>query len=110
MNIFLISLVVERTSEICITARGFCPVFFGSVHNEQGFACLRCGHKAHADTNAGKVIAGRGMKSVRDQTVVVNCEKRCAYKRRLKTGRESSGVPVDADVSWGDAQAESAQW
>ena len=50
------------------------------------------------------------MKSVRDQTVVVNCEKRCAYKRRLKTGRESSGVPVDADVSWGDAQAESAQW
>jgi putative transposase len=80
---------------------------------EQRFICKSCGHMAHADTNAGKVIAKRGIKAVRDQKVIVKACKRTAYKRRkpkecLDTeflGREPSGVPVDARVSHGEAQA-----
>jgi hypothetical protein len=49
---------------------------------------------------------------VRDQTVVVKPVKRTAYKKRkLKEllGQELSGVPVDARLSHGEAQAISMQ-
>jgi putative transposase len=80
--------------------------------HEQAFVCKRCGHTAHADTNAGCVIAGRGIKAVRDQTVVVKSVKRTAYKKRkpkIDSGQELSGVPVDARISRGEAQAISMQ-
>ena len=80
--------------------------------HEQAFVCKRCGHTAHADTNAGRVIAGRGIKAVRDQSVVVKPVKRTAYKKRKPkefSGQELSGVPVDARISHGAAQALSMQ-
>ena len=88
----------------------------GHIHpdnrHEQRFVCQRCGYVAHADTNAGKVITARGFKAVRDQTVVVKSVKRTAYKKRkpkIDSGQELSGVPVDARVSHGEAQAISMQ-
>jgi putative transposase len=87
---------------------------------EQRFICRSCGYMTHADTNAGKVIAKRGIGLVRDQKVIVKACKRTAYKRRKPKetksvcdkeilGREPSGVPVDARVSQGEAQAISLQ-
>ena len=88
----------------------------GHIHpdnrHEQRFACQRCGHEAHADTNAGKVIAARGIKAVRDQKVIAKAVERTAYKKRkpkIGLGQELSGVPVDARVSHGEAQAISMQ-
>jgi putative transposase len=80
--------------------------------HEQRFVCQRCSHEAHADTNAGKVIAKRGKKAVRDQSVVVKPVKRTAYKKRkpkIDSGQELSGVPVDVRISQGEAQALSMQ-
>ena len=80
--------------------------------HEQRFVCQRCGHEAHADTNAGKVIAARGIKAVRDQSVVVKPKKRTTFKKRRPkeySGQELSGVPVDARISHGEAQAISMQ-
>ena len=78
----------------------------GHIHpdnrSEQRFVCQRCGHTAHADSNAGCTIAARGVQAVRDQSVVVKPKKRTAFKKRKAkdlTGREPSGVPVDGDVS-----------
>jgi hypothetical protein len=65
-----------------------------------------------SDTNAGKVIAARGIKAVRDQTVVVKPVKRTAYKKRKPKElleQELSGVPLDACVSHGEVQAISMQ-
>ena len=91
-------------------------VLGGHIHpdnrHERQFVCQRCGHEAHADTNAGKVIAATGIKAVRDQTVVAKSVKRTAYKKRkpkIDLGQELSGVPVDARVSHGEAQAISMQ-
>lgn len=88
----------------------------GHIHpdnrNEQRFVCQRCGYPVHADTNAGAVIAQRGIRAVRDHTVVAKPVKRIAYKKRKpkdSTGQELSGVPVDARVSQGAAQARSPQ-
>ena len=88
----------------------------GHIHpdnrHEQRFVCQRCGYVAHADTNAGKVIAARGVKAVRDQKVVAKAVKRTAYKKRkpkIDSGQEMSGVPVDARISRGEAQAISMQ-
>ena len=75
----------------------------------QRFFCQRCGHRAHADTNASQVIKGRGIRAVREQTVVVKAVKQCAYKKRKISGRESSGVPVDGDVSQSKAKAKPLQ-
>jgi hypothetical protein len=49
---------------------------------------------------------------VRDQAVIVKTRKRTAFKRRkpqIGLGQELSGVPVDARVSHGEAQAVSTQ-
>ena len=88
----------------------------GHIHpdnrHEQRFVCQHCGHEAHADTNAGNVIAARGIKAVRDQTVIAKSVKRTAYKKRkpkIDSGQELSGVPVDARISHGEAQAMSMQ-
>jgi hypothetical protein len=67
---------------------------------------------AHADTNAGKVIAKRSIKAVRDRKVIVKACKRTAHMRRKPKEcfdteclrREPSGLPVDACVSHGFQQ------
>lgn len=105
----VLSVPAAYSSQECSSCRHIHP----DNRHEQRFVCQRCGHAEHADTNAGKVIAGRGVKAVRDQTVVVKAVKRSAYKKRRPkeySGRESSGVPVDADVSRGQAQAKTTQW
>jgi putative transposase len=80
--------------------------------HEQRFVCQRCGAELHADTNAGKVIAKRGKKAVRDQSVVVKPKKRTAFKKRRPkeySGQELSGVPVDARISHGMVQTKFMQ-
>ncbi|WP_146039467.1 MULTISPECIES: RNA-guided endonuclease TnpB family protein [unclassified Variovorax] len=76
----------------------------------QRFACQRCGLEAHADTNAARIIAGRGIGMVRDQKVVVKARKRVAYRRRAtNAGLESPDVPVEGGVSRDEAKADIAQ-
>lgn len=66
---------------------------------DQRFVCQRCGYRDHADLNAAKNLAARGIKQVRDQKVVNEVKKRVAFKRKTKTGREAPGVPAESSVS-----------
>ena len=74
----------------------------------QRFVCQRCGHHDHADLNAARNVAQRGIQRVRDQKVVNQVSKRVAFKRKTKTGREAPGVPVESNVSRNPAKAERA--
>ena len=109
-NALVVSVPAAYTSQECSSCKHTHP----GNRDKQRLICLRCGYKAHADTNAGRNIAARGVQVVRDQLVVEKPIKRTAYKKRRPKnvsglGQELPGVPVDASVSHGEAQAIAAQ-
>jgi putative transposase len=66
----------------------------GHVHpdnrvSQSEFVCLRCGNTDHADHNAAKVIALRGVRQLLSGKCVRKEKKRCAIKRN-KVGAEGS--------------------
>ena len=108
-NALVLSVPAAYSSQECSA----CGHTHSDNRDEQRFVCQRCGHEEHADTDAGKVIAARGIRAVRDQTVVVKAVKRTAFKKRkppTHTGPEWSGVPVGvsptADIACGVSRGE----
>ena len=73
--------------------------------HEQRFVCQRCGHQAHADTNAGCNIAQRAIQQVREGAVHTRPAKRVALKRKNSAGVERPSVPVEGRVRRGRAQS-----
>jgi len=103
LNTLVLKIPAAYSSQEC----SHCGHIHPDNRHEQVFVCKRCGFASHADTNASCVIAGRGIRLVRDQKVVAKRKKRVGFRKKnvqqkilieTKTGRESSGVPDEGRV------------
>jgi putative transposase len=66
--------------------------------SQSEFVCQRCGHTDHADHNAAKVIAGRGVRQLLAGKCLPREKKRCAVTRN-KVGAEGPRTGGDASPS-----------
>lgn len=80
----------------------------GHIHQDNrltqaGFVCLRCGNTDHADHNAAKVIAMRGVKQLLAGKCVKKEKKRCGILKS-KVGAEGSKPMVETPLSFGETE------
>lgn len=78
----------------------------GHTHKENrvsqpGFVCQGCGHQAHADQNAGQVIAMRGVKQLLDNQWVVKKKRTCRINRTnlKKLGNQLGQVNAEPEAA-----------
>lgn len=78
----------------------------GHVHpdnrkTQAEFVCLSCGNTDHADHNAGKVIAMRGVRQLLEGKCVQKETKRCGITKSRKVGAEGSEPIAETQSSPG---------
>lgn len=95
-NILVASVPAQYSSQECSRCGHTHP---GNRH-ESRFACQRCGLTLHADVNAARVIAKRGLALLRSGELEKpsKAKKRVAFRRKVKSGVGSHDVPVEPGV------------
>lgn len=73
----------------------------GNRISQSEFVCLSCGNTDHADHNAGKVIAMRGVRQLLAGKCVQKESKRCRITR-IKVGAEGSEPVVETQSTLGE--------
>jgi len=79
----------------------------GHVHqdnrvSQSEFVCLSCGNTDHADHNAAKVIAMRGVKLLLSGEYVEKKRKRCGITKSKKVGAEGSKPVAETQSTSGE--------